>query len=72
MALLKLKASNALINNKPIFNHPIKTNIKKLSKNDDYTTGNWLNYFLPPRWLALIYQYVQIQVFLIKLILKEN
>ena len=49
MPLVEIKAFNALVNNKPIFNQPVKKHgtyekLIQMSRNDDYTTGNLLDY----------------------------
>ena len=50
MPLVEIKAFNALNDNKPSFDQPVKNKqeaYKKLiemSRNDDYTTGNSLDY----------------------------
>ena len=48
MPLVEIKNFNALIDNKPFFNQPLKTNMKRMKNllkcNDDYTTGNLLDY----------------------------
>ena len=50
MALEEIKGFNALIGNKPFFDQPVKNaqeayeKLIEISKNDDYTTGNLLDY----------------------------
>ena len=50
MPLVEIKDFNALTNNKPFFDQPVKSKQEacgkriKISKNDDYTTGNSLVY----------------------------
>ena len=50
MALVEIKDFNALIDNKPFFDYPVKNKQKpyekviKMSRNKDYTTGNLLDY----------------------------
>ena len=50
MALEEIKGFNALIDNKPFFDQPVKNTqeayekLIEISKNDDYTTGNLLDY----------------------------
>ena len=50
MPLAEVKDFNALIDNKPFFNQPIKNKqetyekLVKMSRNNDYTTGNLLDY----------------------------
>ena len=82
MQLVEIKCFNALINNKPIFNRPVKNKQEafeehiEISRNDDYTTENLLdfsyhqNYY--KRALALIYKDKEIQVFLNKLVSQKN
>ena len=41
ISLVQIKDFNALIDNKPFFDQPIKTNEKRMKK---YTTGNLLDY----------------------------
>ena len=51
--LVETKDFNASINNKPFFDQPIKKqtrsieNLVKTLRNDDYTTGNLLDYLYP-------------------------
>ena len=50
MPLVEIKDFNALIDNKPFFDQPVKNKqeayekLIKVSRNDDYTTGNLLDY----------------------------
>ena len=50
MSLIEIKDFNALIDNKPFFDLPVKTkqesyeNLTEMSRNDDYTTGNLLDF----------------------------
>ena len=50
MPLVEIKDFNALIDNKPFFDQPVKNKqeayekLIELSRNDDYTTGNLLDY----------------------------
>ena len=50
MPLIELKGFNALIGNEPFFDQPVKNKqevyekLIKMSRNDDYTTGNLLDY----------------------------
>ena len=50
MPLLEIKDFNALIDNKPFFDQPVKNKqeayekLIEMSRNDDYTTGNLLDY----------------------------
>ena len=51
MPLVEVKEFNALIDNKPFFGQPIKSKQEsdekfiEMSRNNDYTTGNLLDYF---------------------------
>ena len=55
MSLVKIKDFNALIDNKLFFDQTIKNKQEvyekpaEMSRNDDYTTGNFL--FIPPKIL---------------------
>ena len=48
--LVEIKDFNTLTNNKPVFEQPVKNKqesyekLTEMSKNDDYTTGNLLDY----------------------------
>ena len=50
LPLVEIKGFDTLINNKPFFDHPVKSKqeacekLIEMSKNDDYTTGNLLDY----------------------------
>ena len=50
MPLVEMKVFNALIDNKPFFDHPVKNKQKvyekliKMSRNNYYTIGNLLDY----------------------------
>ena len=50
MPLVEIKDFNALIDNKPFFDQPVKNKqeayekLIEVSRNDDYTTGNLLDY----------------------------
>ena len=47
MPLIEIKDVNALIDNKPFFDQPVKNKHKaceELVKNDDYLTGNLLDH----------------------------
>ena len=50
MPLVEIKDFNALIGNKPFFHQPVKNKQKaneklvEMSRNNDYTTGNLLDY----------------------------
>ena len=80
ISLAKIKDFNALIENKPFFNQPVKNKqegyekLIKMSRNDGYTTGNLLDYLYCQviNSLVLIYQDKQIQIFRNKLILPEK
>ena len=60
MPLVEIKAFNALNDNKPSFDQPVKNKqeaYKKLiemSRNDDYTTGNSLDYLYLQSFCKLI------------------
>ena len=57
---MEIKDLNALIDNTPFFNQPIKNkqeayeNLVKISINDDYTTGNLLDYLRYQKYHKLI------------------
>ena len=57
---MEIKDLNALIDNTPFFNQPIKNkqeayeNLAKISINDDYTTGNLLDYLHYQKYHKLI------------------
>ena len=50
MSLVEIKVFNALIDNKPFFDWPVKNRqeayekLNEMSRNNDYTTGNLLDY----------------------------
>ena len=50
MPLVQIKDFNVLIDNKPFFDQPVKNKqeayekLIEMSRNDDYTTGNLLDY----------------------------
>ena len=45
LPLIEIKDFNALIDNKPFFDQPVKTNkLIEMSRNDDYKTGNLLDF----------------------------
>ena len=50
LPLVEIKGFDTLINNKSFFDHPVKSKqeacekLIEMSKNDDYTTGNLLDY----------------------------
>ena len=60
MPLLEVKSFNALIDNKPFFVQPVKKKQEahekriEMSKNDDYTTGNLLDYLYQQKYYKLI------------------
>ena len=74
--LILIKDFNVLIDNKPFFDQPVKNKqvckqFVEMSRNDDYTAGNLLDYCtikIIINSLVLIYQDKKIQVFLNKLI----
>ena len=79
MLLVEIKHFNALTYNKLFFDQPVKNKhegyekIIEMSKNDDYTTGNLLDYLYHQKYYQLIgIEYKQIQIFLNKFILQEN
>ena len=78
MPLVEIKDFNALINNKPFFDQPVKNKqeayekLENISGNDDFTTRNLLDYLYYQNIinsLVLIYQDKQTRVFFNKLIL---
>ena len=58
--LVKIKDFNALIDNKPFFEQPIKNKqeayekLVEMSRNDDYTTGNLLDYSYHQNYYKII------------------
>ena len=60
MPLIKIKDFNALIDNKPFFDQPVKNKqeayekIIEMSRNDDYTTGNLLDFSYHQNYYKLI------------------
>ena len=60
LSVVEIKDLNALIDNTPFFNQPIKNkqeayeNLAKISINDDYTTGNLLDYLHYQKYHKLI------------------
>ena len=52
MSLVAIKDFNALVDNKPFFDQPVKNKqeayekLIEISRNDDYTTGNLLDYLI--------------------------
>ena len=80
---VEIKDLNALIDNKPVFDQPVKNKqetkeqLIKMSRNNYYTTGNFLNYLNHQKIYKLIginlsRQKIFKKVFLNKLILWEN
>ena len=78
---MKIENFNALIDNKPFFDQPVKNkqeayeNLIEMSRNDDYTTGSLLDFHIIKiiiNSLIQIYQGKQVPIFLNKLILQEN
>ena len=59
MSLVEIKDFNALIDDKPFFDQPVKTNKKrmKMSRNHDYTTGNLLDYLYHQKYYKLTGKY---------------
>ena len=60
MSLVEIKHFNALINNKPFFDQPIKNTqelyekLIEMSRNDDYATGNLLCYLYHQNYYKLM------------------
>ena len=59
MPLIKIKDFNALIDNKPFFDQPVKNKqahekLIEMSRNDDYTTGNLLDFSYHQNYYKLI------------------
>ena len=60
MSLVKIKDFNALIDNKPFFDQPVKNKqqvcekLSKMSRNDDYTTGDLLDFSYHQNYYKLI------------------
>ena len=60
MLLVEIKDFNALIKNIPFFDQPVKNKqepygkLVEMSRNDDYTTWNLLNYFYHQKYYKLI------------------
>ena len=58
--LVEIKCFNALIDNKPFFDQPIKNRqeayekLVEMSRNNDYTTGNVLDYLSYQKYYRLI------------------
>ena len=79
--LVKIKIFIALIENKPFFDQPVKNKQEPYEKrigmwkNDDYTTGNLLDYLYHQKYYKVIGKDLsrqKIRVFLKKLNLQEN
>ena len=74
MSLVEIKAFNALIDIKQFFDQAVNNKEElyekrvEMSRNDDYTTRNLLNYLYHQSY----YQDKQMRVFLTKLSLQEN
>ena len=60
ITLVEIKDFNALINNKPFFDQPVKNKqeaykkLVKMTRNNDYTTGNLLDYLNHLKYYKLI------------------
>ena len=60
MPLIETKNFNALIDNKPFLDHPVKSkqeayeNLIKMSRNDNYTTANLLDFSYHQSYYKLI------------------
>ena len=60
MSLVDIKDFNALIDNKTFFDQPVKNRqeayekLIEVSRNDDYTTGNLLDYLYHKNYYKLI------------------
>ena len=60
MSLVEMKDFNPLINSKPFFDQPLKNKqeayerLIEVARNDDYTTGNLLDYLCHQRYYKLI------------------
>ena len=60
LPLVEIKDFNALINNEPFFDQPVKNKpeayqkLIKMSRNDDYITGNLLDYFHHRKYYKLV------------------
>ena len=58
--LVNIKDFNVLIDNKPFFDQPVKNKqeayekLVKMSRHDDYTTGNLLDYLYQQKYYKLI------------------
>ena len=59
MLLVEIKDFNALIDNKPFFDQPVKNKqeayekLIEMSRNDDYTTGNLLDYLYHQKYCKI-------------------
>ena len=75
MPLVEIKDLSALIDNKPFFDHTVKNKqeayeqLIEMSRNNDYRTGNLLDYLYHQNYYKLISIDSQIRVFLNILIL---
>ena len=77
MQLVEIKNVHGLIATKPFFDQPVKNkqkayeNVVYISRSNDYTTWNLLDYLYHKniKILEQIYQDIQLQVFLNKLML---
>ena len=60
MPLVEIEDFNALIDNKPCVDHPVKNKqeayekLIEITKNDDYATGNLLDHFYHQKYYKLI------------------
>ena len=60
MPLVEIKDFNTLIDNKPMFDQPVKSKqeayekLIEMSRNDDYTTGDLLDYLYHQKYYKLI------------------
>ena len=60
MTLVEMKDFNALINNKPFFEQPVKSKqeayekLVEISRDNDYTKGNLLDYLYHKKYYKLI------------------
>ena len=60
MPVVEIKYFNGLIENKPFFNQPVKNKqeeckkLIKMSRNDNYTTGNLIDYLYRQKYYKLI------------------
>ena len=81
MPLVEIKDFNALTDNKPFFDQSAKNKqeayekLIEMSRNNDFTTGNLLDYLYHqnyPKLIGLDLSRQKIRVFLNELILQEN